>query len=261
MSGFDWQTATAKDVDYQYSPSKFAKRPLAEYLAEYASRSASVDMASLQRKNAPLLIFIHGGYWQSLSASDSLYHANDAAREGVSLHAVEYALAPHASIEQMIAECIDDVKKTISALQPTGVVIAGSSAGAHLTAMCARDEEIAARIGGVALLSGVYDLRPLVCTPTNEPLRLTEESATTISPQLLPFTFFAAEALLAVGRHEPPEFIRQNSEYANLLASNGVAVTTSVLEDRDHFDLPYDMLVRGTQVGDWCLNILKGNER
>jgi arylformamidase len=261
MSGFDWRTASADDVDFQYSPSKFAKRPLAEYLAEYASRSASVDAESLRRTNAPLLIFIHGGYWQSLSAADSLYHGHDAAREEVALHAVEYTLAPLASVEQIIAECIVDVKKTISELQPTRVVIAGSSAGAHLTAMCVRDAEIAKRVDGIALLSGVYDLRPLVCTPTNDPLRLTDESATAISPQLLPFTHSSPHALLAVGRHEPPEFIRQNAEYADHLKNNGVNVTTSVLEDRDHFDLPYDLLHRGTQVGDWCLNILKGTEQ
>ena len=261
MSEFQWQTASPQDVDFQYSPSKFAKRPLAEYLAEYASRSAGVDVASLRQKNAPLLIFIHGGYWQSLSAGDSLYHANDAVREEVALHAVEYTLAPHASIEQIIAECISDVKKTIAELQPTRIVIAGSSAGAHLTAMCARDEEIAARINGIALLSGVYDLRPLVCTPTNDPLHLTEETAASLSPHLLTFTRSAPYALLAVGRHEPSEFIRQNAEYAESLAHHGVNVTTFVLEDRDHFDLPYDLLVRGTQVGDWCLNILKGNDQ
>jgi arylformamidase len=107
----------------------------------------------------------------------------------------------------------------------------------------------------------VYDLRPLVCTPTNDPLHLTLETAAEVSPQLLPFTHSAQNALLAVGRHEPPEFIRQNAEYAESLARQGVNVTTSVLEDRDHFDLPYDLLQRGTQVGDWCLNILKGTEQ
>lgn len=261
MSGFDWRTASADQVDFQYSPSKFAKRPLVEYLAEYASRSTDINPESLRRKNAPLLIFIHGGYWQSLSAADSLYHGNDAALEEIALHAVDYTLAPHASVKQIIAECIDDVKKTISELQPTRVVIAGSSAGAHLTAMCARDAEIAERIDGIALLSGVYDLRPLVRTPTNDPLHLTEESAAAISPQLLTFTYSSPRALLAVGAHEPPEFIRQNAEYAELLKNNGIDVTTSVLEHRDHFDLPYDLLQRGTQVGDWCLNILKGSQQ
>ena len=261
MSGFNWRTATPDEVDYQYSPSKFAKRPLAEYLAEYAERSAEVDASLLRRKDSPLLVFIHGGYWQSLSAADSLYNGPKAAQEGVAFHAVDYTLAPDSSIEEIVNECIVDVKKTIAELNPTRVVIAGSSAGAHLAAMCARDAEIAARISGVALLSGVYDLRPLVCTPTNDPLHLTLETAAEVSPQLLPFTHSAQNALLAVGRHEPPEFIRQNAEYGESLARQGVNVTTTIVEDRDHFDLPYDLLVRGTQVGDWCLNILKGTEQ
>jgi arylformamidase len=261
MSGFDWQTATPDEVDYQYSPSKFAKRPLSEYLADYAAKSAGVDASLLRQKDSPLLIFIHGGYWQSLSAADSLYNGPKAIQEGVSFHAVEYTLAPDASIEEIINECIVDVKKTIAELQPTRIVIAGSSAGAHLAAMCARDTEIASRIHGVALLSGVYDLRPLVCTPTNDPLHLTLETAAEISPQLLPVASFAPNALLAVGLHEPDEFIRQNAEFAELLAANNVSRTTMVLEDRDHFDLPYDLLQRGTQVGDWCLNILKGTEQ
>ena len=261
MSGFDWQTATPDEVDFQYSPSKFAKRPLADYLADYVSRSADQDALLLRQQGTPLLIFIHGGYWQSLSAANSLYNGSRAIREGVALHAIEYTLAPHASIEEIINECIVDVKKTIAELQPTRVVIAGSSAGAHLAAMCARDAEISSRINGVALLSGVYDLRPLVCTPTNEPLRLTLETAAEVSPQLLPITSFAPQALLAVGRYEPPEFIRQNAEFAGLLSTFNVATTATVVEDRDHFDLPYDLLQSGTQVGDWCLRILKGTEQ
>jgi arylformamidase len=260
MSGFDWQTATPDEVDYQYSPSKFAKRPLSEYLADYAADSAGVDASLLRQQGTPLLIFIHGGYWQSLSAADSLYNGPKAMQEGVSFHAVDYTLAPDASVEEIINECIVDVKKTIAELKPTRIVIAGSSAGAHLTAMCARDEEISSCINGVALLSGVYDLRPLVCTSTNDPLHLTLETAADVSPQLLPLTSFAPQAMLAVGRHEAPEFIRQNAEYAETLVNGGVTVTTSIVEDRDHFDLPYDLLQRGTQVGDWCLNILKGSQ-
>jgi arylformamidase len=260
MSGFDWQTATPEEVDYQYSPSKFAKRPLDEYLGEYRTRSATVDVTGVRRPHAPLLMFIHGGYWQKLSAADSLFNGHDAMAEGIALHAVEYTLAPHASIAQMIDECITDVSRTITELEPTRVILAGSSAGAHLVAMCTRDEFIASHVDGVALLSGIYDVRPLVVTPTNDPLHLTTESAVEISPQLLPLPYAVPHALLAVGGHEPPEFIRQNAEFGERLLNEGSAVQILVEEHLDHFDLPYDLLKRGTKVGDWCLNILKGDE-
>lgn len=258
MTSFDWRTATADEVDWQYSPSKFALRPLDEYFSEYRARSESFVPEELVAQGHPLLIYIHGGYWQALSANDSRFLAADAQRLGVSLHAVEYTLAPHASVEQIVHECLVDVARVIQQLNPSRVVLAGSSAGAHLAAMCARDAVIAPLLDGVALLSGVYDVRPLVVTPTNDALHLDENSATRISPQLLNSSSQLRNALLAVGQHESSEFIRQNAEYATHLARIGTNTVCEVVANRDHFDLPYDLLSAGTTVGDWVLNILKG---
>jgi arylformamidase len=250
---FNWQSAPDADVDHQYSPSRHALRPLDEYLAEYHELSAPHAPASLRQPHRPLLIYIHGGYWQRLSAADSLFNANDAKTEGISLHAVEYTLAPFATIPDIIEECIIDVEKTIKELEPTQVVLAGCSAGAHLAAMCAREYAIASRLSGVVLLSGIYDLRPLVVTDTNDPLHLTSESAAAISPQLLAPTQGLSRALCAVGESESSEFIRQNAEYADHLRLSDTATETVVVPNRDHFDLPYDLLRRGTVVGDWAL--------
>lgn len=250
---FNWQAASDADVDYEYSPSRHALRPLDEYLAEYHEFSAPHDPALLRQPHRPLLIYIHGGYWQRLSAADSLFNANDAMAEGISLHAVEYTLAPRATISEIIEECIIDVEKTISELQPTKVVLAGCSAGAHLASMCAREYAIASRLSGVVLLSGIYDVRPLVVTDTNDPLHLTSESAAAISPQLLPPMRGISHALCAVGEAESSEFIRQNAEYGGYLASTGAKTEVIVVPNRDHFDLPYDLLKRGTSVGDWTL--------
>lgn len=258
MSQFNWETATDEEVDLQYSPSRFALRPLDEYLAEYADVSAPFRNSELTTPGAPLLIYIHGGYWQRLSAEDSLFNAADALSAGVSLHAVEYTLAPHATIETIIRECIDNVAVTIERLQPSRVVIAGCSAGAHLAAMCVRDAIIQQQVTGVALLSGIYDVRPIVRTPTNDPLRLTIDEAAKVSPMLLPLTTPPPHALLAVGKDESTEFIRQNEEFGELLRRNGSDVTISVVPDRDHFNLPYDLLRPGTIVGDWVLTVLKG---
>ena len=250
---FDWVSAEAEDVDHEYSPSQHSLRPIDEYLAEYHSLSSVHDAAALRVARSPLLIYIHGGYWQKLSAADSLFNANDAIAEGVALHAVEYTLAPHASIGEIIQECVVDVLHILGELQPTRVVLAGCSAGAHLAAMCAHDGEIARRLDGLALLSGIYDLRPLVVTPTNDPLHLTEQSATELSPLLMSPIADVTHALLAVGTAESSEFIRQNNEYADHLRIGGINVESMVVRDRDHFNLPYDLLHRGTLVGDWVL--------
>ena len=258
MSDFDWTTASDDEVDFQYSPSRHALRPLDDYLHEYADLSSPYRTAQLTFAGAPLLVYIHGGYWQRLSAADSLFNAPDAIAHGISLHAVEYTLAPRASVAEIVRECIEDVLRVIKELDPSRVVIAGCSAGAHLSAMCARFSEIHHRIDGVALLSGIYDVQPIVRTRTNDPLHLTFESARDISPQLLPIVPPPARALLAVGHHESSEFIRQNAAYGELLRKSGSDVTISVVPGRDHFNLPYDLLSSGTIVGDWVLNVLKG---
>lgn len=260
MSAFDWVTATAEEIDREYSPSRFALRPLDDYLAEYAELSAPYDPGSLVTPGAPLLIYIHGGYWQRLSAAHSLFNAPDALRHRVSLHAVEYTLAPAATVHAIVQECVADVRAVLGRASPDRVVIAGCSAGAHLAAMCAREPDIRDRIDGVALLSGIYDVRPIVRTPTNDPLGLTDETARVISPMLLPAVRSPRRALLAVGAHESSEFIRQNREYGDLLQRNGADTCVRVVQDRDHFDLPYDLLRDGTVVGDWVLETLKGHE-
>lgn len=258
MSDFDWTSATDDEVDHQYSPSRFAQRPLDEYLSEYAEVSAPFRHKQLVTAGAPLLIYIHGGYWQRLSAGDSLFNAADAQALGISLHAVEYTLAPHVTVSEIVNECITDVLRVIHDAQPSRVVIAGCSAGAHLAAMCVRHEEIQKNTDGVALLSGIYDVRPIVRTPTNDPLHLTLNTASDISPQLLPAVPPPPKALLAAGEYESSEFIRQNREYGELLRQQGANVVISVVPDRDHFNLPYDLLRQETVVGEWVIEILKG---
>lgn len=252
---FDWRHATPEEVDLEYSPSRHAMRPLDEYLAEYREMSTGVDAASMRTPGRPLLIYIHGGYWQRLSAADSLFNAADAVAENVSLHAVDYTLAPRATVGAIVEECRAEVLAVLEELSPERVVLSGCSAGAHLTAMCALDPLISARLDAVVLLSGIYDLRPLVVTPTNDPLGLDEDAATGLSPLLLQPPR-VREALCAVGDHESGEFIRQNGEYARHLADDGTPTMCEVVRERDHFNLPYDLLRRGTTVGDWTLSRL-----
>ena len=254
----DWRSADAAEVDREYSPSRFSKRPLEEYLREYAELSAPFAGSDTVIPGRPLLVYVHGGYWQRLSAADSLFNAADAAALGVSLHAVEYTLAPAATVEQIVGECIADIVAVLDRARAPRVVLAGCSAGAHLVAMCAMSVELAGRVDSAVLLSGIYDLRPLVRTPTNDPLGLDEPRAAALSPLLLPLERFAPRAMVAVGGHESAEFVRQTAEFAARLDGAGVDVGHAVVADRDHFDLPYDILRTGTAVGDHVLSVLTG---
>ena len=257
-SEFDWTSAPLSEVERAYSPSQFALRPLADYLVEYRQLSDACDADQLRMPHRPLLIYIHGGYWQQLSAADSLFNGADALGHNISLVAVEYTLAPTASINQIVRECIQAVRQACDDLQPTRVVLAGSSAGAHLASMCLNDRQIGRQMSGAVLLSGIYDLRPLVRTTINGPLHLTDVTARDVSPMFLNNEPIAAPVLCAVAENDPPEFIRQNAEFAQHLRRRGCDATDTVVAARDHFDLPYDLLRESTIVGDWVLSVLKG---
>lgn len=246
------------DAELQYSPSRWALRPLAEHLDRFRRLSARHVGADLTRRGRPLLVYVHGGYWQELSAADSLFMADDALAAGIGVHAVEYRLAPAASVAAIVEECVRDVAAVIERVAPSRTVLAGSSAGAHLAAMVRADPRVAGRVDATVLLSGIYDLRPLVGTSVNDALGLDDASAAAVSPVLRPVVVARDEVLCAVAEHESDEFIRQNREYAARLSAAGVRVTATVVPARDHFDLPLDLARPGTTVGDWVLGRATG---
>ncbi|KAF6092104.1 arylformamidase [Phyllostomus discolor] len=100
---------------------------------------------------------------------------------------------------------------------------------------------------GFFLLSGIYDLEPLVHTSQNAPLLLTPEDAQRISPQRLleaaprqpadP----ACRVLVIVGQHDSPEFLRQSREFYQTLCRGGWRASFEELQDVDHFEIVWKL--------------------
>ncbi|GFN94427.1 kynurenine formamidase, partial [Plakobranchus ocellatus] len=71
-------------------------------------------------------------------------------------------------------------------------------------------------IKGAVLVSGVFDVRPLTKTSTNDSLKLTEEEAWRLSPMSLVDDIAIQSRhrhiIIAVGEYDPPEFRRQSGE-------------------------------------------------
>lgn len=126
-------------------------------------------------ESRPVVTAIHGGYWRMLSRHDTAFMAAPLAEAGIATVTVDYTLAPDATIEDMVRQvraCVAWVHQQGPAhgLDPTRIVVVGSSAGAHLAAMTALrgwqheagvpEDAVAAAM----LISGLFDLRPLVRT-------------------------------------------------------------------------------------------------
>lgn len=212
----------------------------------------------LATPTSPLLVFIHGGYWKALSADACSMWAADALDLGVSFASVNYTLAPTATLERIVTQCRAALDWLLhaSGLDPVRVVVSGSSAGGHLAAMVTTANPQPSGVDAAILLSGVFDLRPLVTTTVNEPLGLTVPDAVRLSPAHTAVTPVPAVRAF-VGEDETDAFKAQSNTYVDKLAAAGIDATSRVVAGRDHFDLIYDLITPGTELGETTIGLLR----
>ncbi|MFI0242283.1 alpha/beta hydrolase [Streptomyces sp. NPDC016845] len=268
-------------LDRQYSPSSRVPS-LDAYLREYerlseAARRDHPVRASLAygphpverldyfpasgAGRAPLLVFVHGGNWQALGRAESAFPVPPLLAAGAAVAVIEYGLAPEVGLDAMagmVRRAVDWLLTHADGLgfAPDRLHLCGTSAGAHLAAMALLPDvsggpDVSGRIAGAVLLSGLYDLEPVRLSYVNDALRLDEAAARRNSPVLrlparLPGT------VVARGGNETEEYVRQHDRMVTALRLRAV-VTEVVADRRDHFDLPYDLGVAGTGLGDAVL--------
>src|SRR5689334_24260558 len=131
----------------------------------------TLDVFPAPQPNAPVLLFIHGGYWRALDKADHSFVAPLFVDAGLAVAVINYDLCPDVTIATIVEQCRRAVGWTVREGPrhgaPAPLVIAGHSAGGHLVAMLMatdwreRGFDVAPFAGGVTL-SGVHDLEPLV---------------------------------------------------------------------------------------------------
>lgn len=196
---------------------------------------------------APLLIFVHGGYWQALDKSDFSYLAAPFVEAGVAVASLNYDLAPRVRLGVMV-EQIDCAVAWLAhraaelGCDRTRLVIAGHSAGGHLATLALlREGARAADRGTLPLLrggvsvSGVYDLLPVARSYHQQVLRISEQEAQEHSP-LRRQAWRCAPLVVGVGSTETPEFQRQQAALVAQWQALDLPVEVVPLEGRDHFN-------------------------
>ena len=189
-----------------------------------------LDFFPASRPGAPVLVFIHGGYWQSNDKEASSFLVEGPLARGFAVALVEYTLAPEAGIDQIV----DEIGRAIGWLaaragehggDPARIFVAGHSAGGHLAATTIGRRDVA----GVLAISGLFDLEPIRLCYLDEKLRLTEAQVEGRSPiRNIPGT--RAPAVVTAGAAELPELVRQSRDYAQALG-----LAPLLLDGRDHF--------------------------
>ncbi|KAB0363035.1 hypothetical protein FD754_007191, partial [Muntiacus muntjak] len=268
-----------RELDNQYSPSRWvvrlgaeeAMRTYSQIGSEVTKRAQAAGRSLLDvpygkgegekldiylpeavSEAMPFLVFFHGGYWQSGSKDTSAFMVSPLTAQGVAVVIVAYDIAPKGTLDQMV----DQVTQSIVFVQKRypgnqGIYLCGHSAGAQLAAMMLLanwiKHGVTPNLKGFFLLSGVYDLEPIMHTSENAPLLPTLEDAQRNSPlwhlETAPTQPAdpACRILVIVGQHDSPEFRRQSREFHQTLCQGGWKASFAELHDVDHFEILWNL--------------------
>ncbi len=218
----------------------------AETLDYFPAAASAAEGGAAKGRGAPVLIFIHGGYWRALDKKEHRFLAEPFVGAGCAFVNVNYALAPAVGIEEIVRQCRRAVGWTYRHCagwggDPNRLHVAGHSAGGHLTAMMlatdwSRESLPANALKGGCAISGVFELEPLRHSYLQGDLRLTEESAQLLSP-LLHLPKRGPPLIVAVGAEETEEFLRQSEAYAVAWRGQGLPVQHRVVPGCHHFSI------------------------
>ena len=220
---------------------------------------------------APVLVFIHGGYWRSLDKSDHSFLAPSFVNQGACVVVPNYALCPAVTIPQITLQMVKALAWVYRHIavhggDPRRISVVGHSAGGHLAAMLLACEweryasDLPIDLVDSALsISGVFDLEPLRHTPfLHESLRLTPHQVRMASPAYLPRVPLDDErgVLLSVaGGDESGEFRRQNRLIRETWGEQHVPICEE-LPGLNHFSVLDALIQPGHRLNDLALQLL-----
>ncbi len=193
--------------------------------------------------HAPVLFFIHGGYWRALDKSHVSFIAEPFQNAGLTVVIPGYDLVPRVSVAEIVDQMRAALNWVIERMAPRRIVVAGHSAGGQLAAMLALDQ--AARGGGpivgLAGISGVFDLRPLLRTSINIDLMLSARQAAEVSPLLrveaLPPDAPLVPLLGIVGGDETQGFKLWTADFVAAWRARGATAKLKEIAGRNHFTI------------------------
>jgi arylformamidase len=200
----------------------------------------TLDIFPAAQADAPVLVFVHGGYWRALDKSDVSFVAPAFNAHGAMVVVPNYGLCPAVTVEQIVLQVARAVVWTWRHARehggdPSRIALAGHSAGGHLVTMMlsCRWKELAEEmplqpLSGALSISGLYDLEPIRHTPfLQTDLQLTPASVARLSPAFFPRPK-NGRLYAAVGMDESDEFLRQNLLIRDVWGPTAVPVCETV---------------------------------
>ncbi|CAN0479748.1 unnamed protein product [Laminaria digitata] len=205
-------------------------------------------------RRAPLIVFLHGGYWLSMTKDSYSFIGENFVRQGAAFAVIGFGLCPDITLAKMVGQ----VERAIGYLWENAeshgfdrdrFYLAGHSSGGHLAAMLLG--------GGVSgnppvppetfkasvIVSGLFDLAPIAATYINNYIQLDDTDVETLSPlcHVPPADKKMGPLILGTGEHELAEYFLHQSRYAAAWVENGHELQMCDAAGYQHFDVPSDL--------------------
>ena len=232
------------------------------------TRDETLDIFPAEQPNAPVFVFIHGGYWRALSSKEFSGVTLGLNAQGITTVVINYALCPRVTIDEIVRQTRAALAWTLRNIQlyggdPTRVAIGGHSAGGHLTAM-ALQTEWAEDYGlpqdpFVAALpfSGLFDIEPLRFSYLQPQIQLDDGIIRRNSPA---FSVRPCKTPLWItwGGAETSEFARQSEIYHQAWQAAGNRAELRAMPGANHFTVIAGLEDANSEVCNWLANKLRG---
>ena len=233
----------------------------------------TLDIFPAARADAPVVIFIHGGYWRSLDKSDHSFVAPALRDMGACVVVVNYALCPGTTeqpvtvpdIALQMAKATAWVWRHIAAHggDRRNISVIGHSAGGHLAAMLLACDwkklgrDLPAGLVRKAMsISGLFDLEPVRKTLfVQGDLKLTPAHVRMASPAKWQRPGKGV-LFTVVGGDESPEFLRHNRLIHQAWGPKTVPVCEE-LPGLNHFSVVTDLTRPGTRLNALALALIQ----
>lgn len=266
---FNWRNLSPAQIEAHYNP-RMAVPDFQPHFDAYVTKSAAARAAiggdydlrygpgplqtyDLHRPKhagagAPLVVLVHGGYWRGLDKNTMTFAALPFLDAGAVVVNLNYDLCPQVTLDAIVRETQEALAHLAGqagawGADPARLHVIGHSAGAHLAAMMAAapwpaDLGPQPAIASLGLVSGVYELEPVLSVSVNESIRLdaamaARNSVTRFAPKL------SGPVLVAAGGAEPEGWQAQSTAFHAACLAAGTQAELMIVPGADHFTIKF----------------------
>lgn len=235
----------------------------------YGSREAeTLDIfAPAGARALPVMVFIHGGAWRALGSKDASAPAPTFIENGCLYVALNFDNIPAVRLPEMVDQCrraMVWIAGNIAAFggDPGRIYLSGHSSGAHIAGVLLTTDWAAHGgapdlVKGGLLMSGMYDLYPVMLSARSSYVKITPEELAALSA-MRHLDQVRCDMIVVNGDRESPEFKRQSQVFASALAGMGRLTARLELAGKNHFEVPEALNDPASAVSKATLQMMKG---